>query len=182
MSEEYNKYLENHIGGVIKGFEWFAENLPDFVSASGGYKVLKSLMMAHDVSKYDDIEYEAYDAYFYGSRTDEVEYAFAYAWNHHQKNNKHHWQYWTLINDDDGEPYAVEMPLCFVIEMICDWWSFSWNKNNLMEIFDFYNSHKNTMILHENTRAIVEEILNKIKLILQSQDIANDEILQTSEI
>ena len=69
---------------------------------------------------------------------------------------------------DGSKIFGGLLPYKYIVEMICDWWSFSWNKNNLMEIFDFYNSHKNTMILHENTRAIVEEILSKSCEILSS--------------
>ena len=59
--------------------------------------------------------------------------------------------------------YALEMPKEFVYEMICDWWSFSHKTGNLYEIFDWYKAHSKKMILHENTRKLVEEILDKIK-------------------
>ena len=47
--------------------------------------------------------------------------------------------------------------------MICDWWSFSHITGNLYEIFDWYKVHTKKMILHENTKKLVEEILDKIK-------------------
>lgn len=47
--------------------------------------------------------------------------------------------------------------------MICDWWSFSWNKGDLYEIFNWYEEHKDKMILHERTREKVEFILYKMK-------------------
>ena len=67
-----------------------------------------------------------------------------------------------LANDDEGT-YALEMPKEFVYEMICDWLSFSHKTGNLYEIFDWYKAHSKKMILHENTRKLVEEILDKIK-------------------
>nr|DAE02562.1 MAG TPA: hypothetical protein [Siphoviridae sp. ctmYS12] len=30
----------------------------------------------------------------------------------------------------------MDMPYNYIIEMICDWWAFSWNKGNLQEIFN----------------------------------------------
>ena len=53
--------------------------------------------------------------------------------------------------------------------MIGDWWSFSWKTGNLYEIFDWYDTHKNRMILSEHTRELVEEILEKIKVKLDEQ-------------
>ena len=91
-----------------------------------------------------------------------VKIDFDYAWLHHIHQNPHHWQHWVLVNDDEGS-YALEMPKEFVYEMICDWWSFSHKTGNLYEIFDWYKAHSKKMILHENTRKLVEEILDKIK-------------------
>ena len=54
------------------------------------------------------------------------------------------------------------MPRCYIIEMICDWWSFSWAKDDLTEIFRWYNEHREYMLLHKNTREIVEDILSKM--------------------
>lgn len=55
------------------------------------------------------------------------------------------------------------MPYNYIIEMICDWWAFSWNSENLNEIFDWYDKHKNYIKLSDNTRKTVEDILSKIK-------------------
>ena len=55
------------------------------------------------------------------------------------------------------------MPYKYIIEMICDWWAFSWNKGNLYEIFDWYNERKDYIKLHERSRKTVEKILGMIK-------------------
>ena len=75
---------------------------------------------AHDMSKFQLKEYDAYDKYFYSNRTKEVEKAFNYAWLHHIHANPHHWQYWVLKHDDEPEE-ALEMPVEYVYEMIADW-------------------------------------------------------------
>ena len=68
------------------------------------------------------------------------------------------------MNDDPKEgTIALDMPDEYIIEMICDWWSFSWRSGDLTEIFKWYDDHKNRMILHERTRASVELILTMIK-------------------
>lgn len=156
MSEAYNNYLNMHITNVHRAFMWLRKNL-------GVYSYITDIPY-HDDSKYSREEYTAYDDYFYGTKTKEVKENFNFAWLHHIHNNPHHWQYWVLVNDDLEEgTVALDIPYRYVIEMICDWWSFSWTKGDLYEIFDWYDKHKERMILSKNTRELVEEILNNIK-------------------
>lgn len=115
----------------------------------------------HDASKSKPDEYEAYDAYFYGgNRSYAVVQAFQRAWLLHIHRNPHHWQHWVLINDDPGEgEVLLEMPYNYIIEMICDWWAFSWAEGNLSEIFSWYDEHKDYIKLNPKTRETVEDIL-----------------------
>jgi len=159
MSQEYTNYITEHVSNVQRAADWLFEHqiIPQKLSLG-----------LHDVSKYLGDEYKAYDDYFYGKRTEQVKTDFNYAWLHHIHNNPHHWQHWVLVNDDDGT-YALEMPFEYVIEMICDWWSFSFKTGNLYEIFDWYKKH-DKMILHEKTKKEVEEILDKIKAELDKEN------------
>lgn len=162
MSYEYDKYISEHITNVRRAFLWINSNLPEIIE---NYGETRAHIMDHDRSKYDKEEYDAYDRYFYGgNRSYAVVRNFNLAWLHHIHNNPHHWQHWVLINDDEKEGFkALDIPNSYIIEMICDWWSFSWTKGNLFEIFDWYDSHKNYMMLSEKTRRFVESYLGKIK-------------------
>lgn len=163
MSIKYNEHLEDHINGVRKGYQWLEEKFPDYISKLMGPYASNpmSLLPMHDQSKYGDEEYIAYDRYFYGNKSFKVVQDFNYAWLHHIHRNPHHWQYWILVHDDEPEE-ILEMPTWYVVEMICDWWSFSWKSGNLHEIFEWYEKHK-AMKLNEKTRELVEDILGKIK-------------------
>ena len=55
------------------------------------------------------------------------------------------------------------MPITYIIEMVCDWWAFSWAKGDLYEIFKWYDEHREYMKLSNFTRKTVEDILDKIK-------------------
>ena len=155
MSKAYTDYIITHKSNVEKAYNWLKEN--KIIT-----KNLDARIAMHDLSKYSDEEYSAYDEYFYGKeKTEKVESDFNYAWLHHIHANPHHWQYWVLKHDDEPEE-ALEMPYEYVIEMICDWWSFSFKINRLDEIFSWYENHKD-MVLHKNTRKLVEDILEKIK-------------------
>ena len=171
MSKLYDKYLTEHIKGVGEAYQWICDNLPGI---SGMYDDVTSTIMTHDQSKYSKEEYDAYDAYFYGNKSYAVVQEFNKAWLHHIHNNPHHWQHWILIEDDPetGEFYkCLEMPTKYVIEMICDWWSFSFAKGNLKEIFSWYDAHKDIMKLHKNTRKLVEIYLDEIRKKLEEHDL-----------
>lgn len=143
-------------------FAGYRKNLPEITEGSGAEH---NIVFAHDQSKTEPDEYGPYDIYFYGgNRSYAVVEDFRKAWLLHIHRNPHHWQYWILINDDPEEGEIVlEMPYCYILEMICDWWSFSWFKGNLLEIFSWYEEHKNYIKLHPNTRKLVEDILSRIQ-------------------
>lgn len=140
MSERYDEYLNDHIGAVSICYKLLTgEELPE-----------------HDSSKYSEDEYRAYDDFFYGEHTEEVEKAFKYAWNHHQKTNPHHWQYWVLINDDEGT-VCLDMPERYINEMVADWGAFSLLKEEPEDIITWYEEHKEDIMLSPATREIVEK-------------------------
>lgn len=169
MSVQYDNYLTEHKENVAKGFRWLQENIPEVIEDGFEWQICFN----HDASKTDPEEYDAYDAYFYGNnRSYSVVQNFKKAWLRHIHNNPHHWQHWILINDERKEGMVViDMPYIYVVEMICDWWSFSWTKGDLNEIFGWYEDRKDYMKLSANTRISVEYILGKMKDKLEEKDI-----------
>lgn len=162
MSYEYDLYLHEHVSNVQKAYEWLRNHFGSYLlEKSSSYQNISE----HDKSKYDEEEYDAYDVYFYSkNRSYSVVDDFNRAWLRHIHKNPHHWQHWVLVNDDQKEgTVALEIPFQYVVEMVCDWWSFSWKSGNLYEIFDWYEDHKKQMILHDNTRAEVERLLSLVK-------------------
>lgn len=170
MSIQYDQYLDRHRTNVKKGFDWLSENLPELMT--NALTARWNTEFAHDWSKNKPDEYEAYDAYFYGNnRSYEVVQQYQRAWLLHIHRNPHHWQHWVLIHDDmeHGELETIlEMPYDYIIEMICDWWSFSWQSGNLYEVFKWYEKHSEYMKLAPTTKITVEYILDKIKKKLQT--------------
>lgn len=166
MSQQYDNYLKEHLDNVVKGCKWLIGNLPEiFLDDNNTSEVLYQCQFKHDRSKYNANEYDAYDQYFYGgNKSFEVVQNFNKAWLIHIHNNPHHWQHWVLLNDepDEGE-IILDMPDNYIIEMICDWWSFSWKTGNLYEIFNWYDKRKNYIKLSKATREKVENILHSIR-------------------
>lgn len=170
MSLQYDEYLQQHKANVAKGFNWIRDNLPEILIDISGVDYEHQICYEHDYSKDQEDEYTAYDKYFYGrNRSYAVVENFRKAWLLHIHRNPHHWQYWVLINDDPNEGEIImDMPYNYIIEMICDWWAFSWKSGNLNEIFNWFDEHKDYMKLSRNTRKTVIDILDKIKEKLDS--------------
>lgn len=164
MSKQYDEYIVDHKANVIRGYDWLRDNLSDLFQDIMTF-ALDHQIYCHDDSKSELDEYDAYDTYFYsGNKTSDITQNFTKAWLMHIHRNPHHWQYWILINDDPEEGEIIlDMPFNYIIEMICDWWAFSWAKGNLYEIFDWYEGRKDYIKLGPNTRTLVEDILSKIR-------------------
>lgn len=75
-------------------------------------------LLVHDLSKFNPVEFINY-AYYY-KITKESKGHFLSAWMHHQKNNKHHPEYWTTVGIFDWSNGSVNMPETYVREWVAD--------------------------------------------------------------
>jgi hypothetical protein len=119
-------------------------------------------LIAHDWSKFLPSEWSAYVDHFYGASVDDkTREAFDNAWNHHQKAQPHHWQYWLLITDNDNPRIRpLVIPARYVREMVADWIGAgrALGKPDAMAWYEGARAHH---VLHEHTRALVEEVLRE---------------------
>ena len=175
MSWDYDDYLNEHVKAVQRAVSIFGE-IGVLSPTSDLYLQVVNLARDHDESKYEQEEYDAYDLYFYKKKAidDEkerkaIDIAFDCAWLHHIHWNPHHWQHWILI-EDNGKPKALEIPEKYVYEMIADWWSFSLRNEKPKEIFDWYQEHKGKMLLHPETRKLVESIMDKLWTYIEKEE------------
>lgn len=158
---EYDKYLDGHLNGVKEAFNQFRNlSILDPVVDDQTMTATKELIDKHDSSKFGIEEYDAYANYFYRERgSQSADEKFNFAWNHHIHHNPHHWQYWVLINDED-EPKInpLDMPIPYIIEMLCDWNSFS-KKDPNSTADKWYEKNKENMILSSHTKYFIERLL-----------------------
>ena len=162
MKVQYDDYLAKHISNVEKAYNWLVDN--NIIS-----DLYRPQISKHDLSKYSSEEYEGYLHKFYNKNMSksEKDIKFKYAWLHHKNNNPHHWEYWILLSEDEKQPEPLDMDEASIIEMICDWFSFSIAKGNLSEIFKWYDNNKDIIILSDNTRNKVEEYLSYMKDVIE---------------
>ena len=158
--EEYEAYLEQHISGVKKAYE----KIKDILLTESDLTVedlttLDNQIELHDASKYEDEEFYPYLYHFYPSQAgNDDEEAYDKAWNHHQKHNPHHWQYW-ILQKDSGKQVILDMPENYIIEMLCDWSSFQYTNPKSTAKY-WYENNKQNMLLSDNTKTLIEKYLN----------------------
>jgi hypothetical protein len=139
-------------------------------------------LIIHDWTKLLPQEWFAYMHYFYGSyppweqmRTrpysewvwskEAVAERFQRAWLHHIHWNKHHWQYWVLMDDPsssaDDRIGVLQIPDSYIREMVADWLGAGRAIRGGWEAGKWYEERKDMILLHSITRAKVEWLLEK---------------------
>ena len=137
----------------------------------------------HDISKFLPDEIIPYANYFYGKKdsdisrgrnstgyykpTDTGDSAFDFAWLLHQKRNRHHWQWWVLLEDSGGVK-ILEMGQKDILEMVCDWIGagkaqghISPKNDKFYETRMWYQANGDKMQLHPSTREKIEQMIKK---------------------
>ena len=151
----YLKYVIRH--------KWFV--------FKAGMKYFPSLHMfwrliVHDISKFTPLEFIAYAKTFYksdGTSQYDETMEFNQAWNHHQKCNLHHWQYW-ILKFDRGDIEELPMPEIYIQEMIADWLGAGKAITGRYDnIFNWYEYAQPTKYMNSITKIRVEEILEALK-------------------
>ena len=159
----YTDYINEHRRNVRAVWDMVVHTLNATpVLNSSQIKLISSLIEQHDDSKYRTHEFEAYRQNFFPLQNEcKDKMAFKYAWNHHQKANPHHWQYWIMNKPQPGnKSYCVVLPMGkpYLIEMLCDWAAMSVKFGDLPS--EFYAAKKDEMLLHQDTRNLVEKLLH----------------------
>lgn len=148
----YFKYIIKH--------KWFV------LLASRQLKVSLWRAFIHDISKFRPSEWIPYANTFYnkdGSSRYQETKEFNLAWNHHQKRNKHHWQYWTLVKDD-GKLICLEIPEKYVREMIADWIGAGKSiTGSWRDVFNWYQNNQNSIKINPKTKRLTDDILKELE-------------------
>ena len=129
-------------------------------------------LVIHDWSKFTPAEWGPYVRQFFSPsgerrmvrepdgryRIHTASDEFQLAWLHHQR-NRHHWQAWISI-EDGGELRPLPMPRSYVLEMVADWMGAGRAITGRWEAREWYDRKKGRMVLHPETCARVEALLN----------------------
>jgi hypothetical protein len=158
-SKAYLDYIKKHIENINRVWGYISKNSP----YSGNTEFVAKLndeVEHHDDSKLESVEFDGYRQWFYPSSTNPDEknkLKFDLAWNHHQKSNPHHWEYWVM---QDGT--VLPMDKINLEHMLIDWSAMSLYFDDTPEIF--YNKYKDTIVLHDESRQYIEDNLERYVL------------------
>lgn len=127
--------------------------------------------LLHDLSKYSWVEFSAGIKYYRGNRSpnaiEKIEEGCSKAWLHHKGRNKHHFEYWIDygVKPEEGL-IGMKMPIKYVVEMFIDRMCASKNyqKKDYRDTssLEYYNKGKDYYVIHDETRALLELLLNKL--------------------
>jgi len=164
---KYEDYVREHIENVRRVWELF-KNDGGISFSYDDYHYINNLIKVHDASKYSEPEFSGYTQWFYPNDSKD-EGVFNGAWRHHYNTNPHHWEHWVVIKHTGM--LAMPMPFIHVIEMLCDWGAMSLRFGNSPS--EYYDSHKDKMVLHEDTQDIIDTwlpIFDKILKLMQNTE------------
>ncbi len=78
----------------------------------------------------------------------------------HRRGESHHWESWIFL-DKNSNAFIMPMDNDSIVEMIIDWKCASKARRKKEPFGDWYWLNKEKILLHEETRARVEELLAK---------------------
>lgn len=156
---QYLSYIKDHKNNVLKAWLNMLKNteLISYIKSLNNniINLMNTNIPLHDNSKLSQEEWDGYRKFFYPIDKEEKSsnyYSFHEAWNHHKKNNKHHWEYWNE-NDDINN-----MTLEHVVEMCCDWIAMGMHFNNTA--LEFYEKNKSKIKLGSKQLKLTIDILS----------------------
>ncbi len=126
--------------------------------------------LRHDLSKYSPTEFWPSVKYYQGFRSpiekEREEKGMSVVWMHHQGRTRHHFEYWKDYNPESHRIEPVEMPIRYVIEMICDRVAASkiyyGDKYTNDTPLNYLRTAKHIRTIHPKTDALLEELLTDL--------------------
>lgn len=127
--------------------------------------------LLHDLSKYSPEEFLTGVRYYQGTRSPNAAereiLGFSKAWLHHKGRNKHHFEYWIDFGKkkEDGL-VGHKMPVEYVVEMMMDRIAackvYKGKDYTDSSALEYYGREKRFIVIHPETRALLEKLLNML--------------------
>ena len=123
--------------------------------------------LLHDMSKYKPVEFFPGCKYYVGTMSpnnlERAEKGYSLAWLHHKGRNKHHLEYWIDYAGGGRPMTGMKMPVKYVVEMfvdrVCACKNYQKEAYTDASAFIYYDNSKHRLLLHEDTRALLEYML-----------------------
>lgn len=165
--EKYKKfaaYLDEHRANVKKAYLSIRQTLPLHFNID--LNSLDKNIEEHDKSKYSEEEFSQNAEYYYGKKNEQTIQAYNKASYNHKHTNKHHPEFWINKGKIDFMPDEA------IIEMVCDWESFSYFEGHISaeEFFEKYGEQFHFNATIKNKINTLLEIIKQRKKDSKSED------------
>ena len=127
--------------------------------------------LTHDLSKYSLTEFRVGARYYQGIRSPnnaerEIK-GYSEAWMHHKGRNRHHYEYWTDMNNRSRTYEPVPMPRKYLVEMVMDrraacivYQGKDYHPGSALE---YFLKSRERALMHEQTKRELEYILTMLR-------------------
>ena len=123
--------------------------------------------LRHDLSKYSPTEFLEGIRYYRPDRSPNMgareANGYSRAWLHHQGRNKHHFEYWVDYSMKSKRKEPVQMPVRYVVEMLCDRIAASkiyFDKEyDDTKPYQYFDKARKRRYMHPTTSAMLEKLL-----------------------
>ncbi len=158
-TRDYLDYIEEHYENVQKAWNELKEKCKDmtFMHDDFRYFCIQDQIDNHDYSKLSCEEFVQYRQKFYSIPGEEINKdLFNSAWEHHKKENAHHWEHWTKLLTM-RIPYDQEIAC---VHMVCDWMAMGYKFGDTAK--NYYEENKDKIELPDWAITYIYEIFDRI--------------------
>jgi hypothetical protein len=159
-TREYLDYIEEHVLNVKKAWDVLKVKCKDmqFVKSDLIRFTIDSKINWHDLSKMSEDEFIQYKKSFYPTEYEISigKYDINDAWEHHKKNNFHHWENWTEQSRDEWPSHEIGC-----VEMICDWMAMGYKFGDTAK--EYYEKNKDKIKIPNDMIPFMYEIFDRIE-------------------
>lgn len=147
--------IKEHIKRVHNVWHMFAEQVE---ISDETFLNINANIENHDKSKFSVEEFDGMRQSIYpiDNEKENIELT-RQAWNHHIKNNRHHFEYWLYSKN----LIPLEIPFIYMIEMLCDWTAncIQFGKGLKADSPSQHGLSKEELLLHESTYREIQKYL-----------------------
>ena len=168
-TREYLDYVERHINNVARAWEEvmaamergsYPISYDDF-----RYNGLREEVARHDMSKLSADEFVQYRRCFYPTAAEKEKDPrppLGDAWEHHKKENAHHWENWTAADKKVSSPYDLEI---HCTHMVIDWLAMSYEFGDTPR--SYYEKNREKIELPEWAVKYITELFTDLEANVQ---------------
>lgn len=155
-TQEYLDYVKEHVLNVRKAWEDVKVKCEDmrFMWDDFYYFSIEDSVDYHDVSKLSEYEFVQYRKDFYQANN-ESKFDMAEAWEHHKKENPHHWETWSSMKWGNNPTWEVHC-----VHMVLDWIAMGYKFGDTAR--DYYLKNKERINFPEHVERFINQIFERV--------------------